>query len=122
MGATPKNKVISQIGGGKLRDLGSTIDYVGLSGYVLLSLVCFFICFSKRYGLTLLFIPQAHMNEIKATARVNLKICRFNNRHGTKTPGQRTQRKEIVKRAAKMCFGRLDTSCIKMNLGSYHHI
>ena len=43
---------------------------------------------------------QAHMNDIKATARVTLKICRFNKRFGTKTPGLRIQRKEIIKRTA----------------------
>ena len=30
---------------------------------------------------------QAHMNDIKAAARVTLKICRFDKRFGTKTPG-----------------------------------
>ena len=32
---------------------------------------------------------QAHMNDIKAAARVTLKICRFHKRFGTKTPGLR---------------------------------
>ena len=43
---------------------------------------------------------QAHMNDIKAAARVTLKICRFHKRFGTKTPGLRIQRKEIIKRTA----------------------